>query len=83
MLEQERQQIDQIDQQIVQLFEQRMKVVESIAVKKKEAGIAIVDEKREEAVLEKITNYLKDPNLAPHLEEWYQALFTISRQRQK
>lgn len=83
MLEQERQQIDQIDQQIVQLFEQRMKVVESIAVKKKEAGIAIVDEKREEAILKSITNYLSDPNLAPYISEWYKALFQISRQRQK
>lgn len=82
MLENERAQIDQIDRQLVKLFEERMKVSQSIAQIKKAHQMEVLDEEREAKVLDKVTEYLEDESLAPHLQDFYKELMRISRQRQ-
>ena len=49
-----RQEIDKIDDQIVQLLEERMQLVEGVVAYKKASGKAILDTKREEVIFEKV-----------------------------
>ena len=49
-----RQEIDQIDDQIVKLLEERMHLVEGVVAYKKVSGKPILDTKREEAIFEKV-----------------------------
>ena len=55
-----RQEIDQIDDQIVKLLEERMHLVEGVVAYKKASGKAILDTKREEAIFEKVRNRVED-----------------------
>ena len=49
-----RQEIDKIDDQIVQLLEERMHLVEGVIAYKKASGKSILDTKREEVIFEKV-----------------------------
>lgn len=49
-----RQEIDQIDDQIVKLLEKRMHLVEGVVAYKKASGKPILDSKREEVIFEKV-----------------------------
>ena len=49
-----RQEIDQIDDQIVKLLEERMHLVEGVVAYKKASGKPILETKREEAIFEKV-----------------------------
>ena len=52
-LDEIREQINQIDDQMVKLFEERMKAAEKVAEYKKERSLPIKDEAREKIVIEK------------------------------
>ena len=78
MLEEQRQKIDQIDRQIVALFEERTNVVEEVAKIKLDNDIPILDSGREEQVILKVQSYLKD-----ELAELYTELMRICRKHQK
>lgn len=49
-----RQEIDQIDDQIVKLLEERMHLVEGVVAYKNASGKPILDSKREEVIFEKV-----------------------------
>ena len=51
-----RQEIDQIDDQIVKLLEERMHLVEDVVAYKKATEKPILDTKREEVIFEKVRN---------------------------
>ena len=55
-----RQEIDQIDNQIVKLLEERMHLVEGVVAYKKASGKPILDTKREEIIFEKVKNRVED-----------------------
>ena len=55
-----RQEIDQIDDQIVKLLEERMHLVEGVVAYKKSSGKPILDTKREEIIFEKVRNRVED-----------------------
>ena len=55
-----RQEIDQIDDQIVKLLEERMHLVEGVIAYKKASGKPILDSKREEVIFEKVKNRVED-----------------------
>ena len=55
-----RQEIDQIDDQIVKLLEERMHLVEGVVAYKKDSGKPILDTKREEVIFEKVRNRVED-----------------------
>ena len=55
-----RQEIDQIDNQIVKLLEERMHLVEGVVAYKKSSGKPILDTKREEVIFEKVKNRVED-----------------------
>ncbi|WP_018658923.1 chorismate mutase [Allofustis seminis] len=82
MFTEERAMIDQIDKEMVALFEERMNVVTSVAHKKEAAGLPILDSSREQQVLEKVVSYLQNEAYSPYLREFYTALMATSRQYQ-
>ena len=55
-----RQEIDQIDDQIVMLLEERMQLVEGVVAYKKASGKSILDTKREEVIFDKVRNRVED-----------------------
>ena len=55
-----RQEIDQIDDQIVKLLEERMNLVEEVVAYKKTSGKPILDTKREAVIFEKVRNRVED-----------------------
>jgi len=83
MLEQQRKRIDEIDQELVQLFEERTQVVEEVAKIKLANNINILDSGREKKVIEKAQNYLKNPELKDEVADLYQNIMRISRGHQE
>lgn len=81
-LEELRVEIDRIDQQMVQLFEERMQVVAEVMAVKKAAGLPILDASREEAVAAKNTARLSDPALAGYYERLIRQMMALSREYQ-
>ena len=55
-----RQEIDQIDDQIVKLLEERMHLVEGVVAYKKASGKPILDTKREAIIFEKVRSRVED-----------------------
>ena len=55
-----RQEIYQIDDQIVKLLEERMHLVEGVVAYKKASGKPILDTKREEVIFEKVRNRVEE-----------------------
>ena len=55
-----RQEIDQIDDQIVKLLEERMHLVEGVVAYKKASGKQILVTKREELIFERVRNRVED-----------------------
>ena len=55
-----RNEIDEIDKQITELFEKRMDISKEIAKCKKVQQIGILNAKREEEVIQKNLSYLKN-----------------------
>ncbi len=83
MLEKQRNKIDQIDREIVKLFETRTKVVEEVAQVKLANDMDILDASREDIVIEKVQAYLEDPALNNEVADLYKEIMRISRQHQK
>ncbi|KXT86292.1 chorismate mutase [Streptococcus oralis] len=61
-LESIRQEIDQIDDQIVQLLEERMNKVGQVVACKRSSGKAVLDSKREEAIFQKVAQRVTNKN---------------------
>ena len=58
-LKQCREQLDSIDLEIIKLFEKRMSIIKDVAIYKKENNLPILDETREEMMLQKnLKNYV-------------------------
>ena len=80
-LQEIREKIDGIDSRMLQLFSQRMRLVSEVAAYKKEKGLPILDQGREEAILDRIAKKAGE-ELAPYAKRVYQTLFAVSREYQ-
>ena len=78
-----RQEIDVIDRQLVQLFEQRMEVCRQVGEYKKENGLPVLDAAREREVLEAKARLLQDPSLKPQVTSLFENLMASSRMLQE
>lgn len=83
MLQQKRNKIDNIDKEIVKLFEERMNTVIEIAKIKKENNMEVLDSTRENIVIEKVKSYLENKELEEYLVDFYSELMIISKDYQK
>lgn len=78
-LNQLRDQIDEIDKKITELFEQRMDLSKKVAQVKKENEIGILSAKREEEVIQKNISYLRNKDYRFVLEGFYRNLMNLSK----
>lgn len=79
MLQQPRQQIDQIDAQLVKLFEQRMQCVTEVARIKQQQQLPIFDAKREQDVIIRACSRVNDPQYQAAISDMFQALMRITK----
>lgn len=81
-LTQIRQEIDDIDKQLVELFKKRMDCAGEVAEYKRGTGKAIYDPVREKSKIEVLTKGQKDPFMVKAIEEMFLQLMSISRRYQ-
>lgn len=81
-LQQLRQQIDAIDQQLGQLFLQRMEVVRQVASFKLEQGLPVLQSQREQQVIQQARERAPE-DMADYMEEFFAAAMAVSRQMQQ
>lgn len=77
-----RQQIDEIDSQIVELFEKRMQVANEVAKYKMETGKPVYDKEREDAKLEKLSSLSHGEFNEQAVRELFSQIMSISRKFQ-
>lgn len=74
--------IDTIDQQLTDLFIQRMALSAAIGSYKKERGLPIHVPQREREIIEKLSQ-MASHELAPYVARLYEQIFALSRDYQK
>lgn len=77
-----RQEIDKIDDQIVQLLEERMHLVEGVVAYKKASGKSILDTKREEVIFEKVKSRVGNKKYEDTIVETFSDILKRSRDYQ-
>ena len=75
--------LDDLDQEMVSLFERRMALSRRVAEYKLEHGLPILDASREQRVLQSRADMLGDPALRAPLMAFYEHLMALSRQEQQ
>ena len=81
-LKQKRNEIDLIDQKLLTLLNQRLRIVLEIGKIKKEMGKKIYDPKREKEVLERLKRKNKGPLKEKDLKKIFTAIMKVGRQSQ-
>lgn len=82
-LEKARIEINECDQQIAKWFEKRMHAVENVIAYKKENGLPIFDEKREQEVIEKNLQFIEDEQLKSYYKTYLYETMRISKNYQQ
>ena len=78
-----REKIDRIDKEIVKLIEERLDIVEKVALYKKENNMKIFDRKREKEVIEKNLLNIKNDELKHYVEIVLRDIMDSSKEYQK
>lgn len=81
-LEELRNELDRIDSQIIQLYEERMSICEEVGEIKIEEGRKVFDRNREQQKLAQVTREAKDPFYKKGLTELFEQLMSQSRKLQ-
>ncbi len=82
-LEELRKQIDDLDQRLIDLIAERMKIVRQIGEEKQVAGNAIEDRAREKTVIERVRRLAEARQLNPaEVEKIFQRIFYVSKETQ-
>jgi len=77
-----RAEIDEIDAQLVRLFEQRMRVSRDVAAYKQAHRMDILDASREQAVLDSRAAQVTEDALRMPARKFFSALMRLSREEQ-
>ena len=78
-LEEARKIINEVDAQMAKLFVERMRAAEMVFEYKKEFGLPILDQKREDMVIEKNSALIEDEVLKEYYHSYIKNLMSISR----
>ena len=78
-LEEARNIINQVDSQMAELFVKRMRAAELVYEHKKEFGLPILDQKREDAVIERNSALIEDEILKGYYIDYLKQLMSVSR----
>ncbi|CZQ93552.1 chorismate mutase type ii [Trichococcus palustris] len=79
MFKKERAEIDAIDKELVKLFERRMDAVTEVARIKKKYHLPVLDQKREDKVLEKVRNLTENKAYAESMVQLYKHLMNVTK----
>lgn len=82
-IEEIRIEINQIDNQIRELFIKRMKCTEEIAIYKKENNLPILDIKREKEIIANNISKIEDENLKEYYLKFLENLMMLSKEYQR
>lgn len=82
-LERIRQQIDEIDKELVELLEKRMDLVNQVAAYKKKTGKAVLDTGREETVLANVAAQVNNPDYRSTIRATFRDIMAQSRTYQQ
>lgn len=82
-LQELRQELDQLDREIVALFEQRMAIARQVARYKLAHDLPVLDQSREAQVIASREAMLSSAALAPSLRELFETIMALSRQEQE
>ena len=77
-----RKEIDEIDAQMIALFERRMDVVRKVGQYKQEHNLSVLQTGREQAVLQRAAENLTNPDYAADAKQFMRAAMEISRAAQ-
>lgn len=78
-----RDEIDVLDQQIMELLNQRFNLSLQVSAFKKFHDLPIVDKKREKEIISKIGEYTDNEQISLAIKYIYQEIFTQSKKLQK
>ncbi|MEC6748857.1 chorismate mutase [Marinilactibacillus sp. XAAS-LB27] len=81
-LEQYRQEIDAIDQDLTRLFEARLKTVLKVGEYKIQHDLPVLDASREQKVIEKNVGRLEDKQFEEELTKFFQSMMDITKETQ-
>ncbi len=76
-----RNEINTIDDEMVKLFDKRMHKVREIAGEKKQSGKTVLDRQRENEIIERVTRQVS-PDLETYTKILFQTMFSLSRSYQ-
>lgn len=79
MLEKQRNEIDELDKQLVALFEKRMNLVTEIGELKQKNQYPIFDESRELEVIERAVKRLENVDYEPYITCFFKDLMTVTK----
>ena len=82
-LEELRRELDEVDRELVRLFEQRMTIAGQVAACKIAAGWPVLDRTREEAVLASRAAMLENHAWEAEVRQLYETLMALSRGEQQ
>lgn len=77
-----RDELDKLDNELVSLFKKRMSLSEEVARVKKEQNIPVLNQGREQQILDRLTEGCDD-DMKGYIMELYTKIFDISRDHQK
>ncbi len=75
--------IDNIDKELVRLLEERMVIVEDVISYKMANNMKIFDAKREEEVIKKNTDRVKNEKLKKYIEKMFNDIMSVSKEYQE
>ena len=78
-LDKARKEINEIDRQMAELFVRRMKAAEAVAEYKKERGLAILDEARENEVIVRNSAFIEDDGIREYYVSFLRNTMAVSR----
>ena len=76
-------QLNNVDEKLVEAFEKRMEIVFKIGEYKRKNNIPVLDQRREEEVINKNLLLLRNKNLSEALKKLYIQIMNISKEEQK
>lgn len=83
MIEEYRKKIDEIDEQLIKLLEERLDISVKIGEYKKKNNLDVLDKKREELVIEKNLSRVENKDYRKLVEDFTKNLMDISKKLQK
>lgn len=82
-LEIAREQINQIDKEMIELFKKRMDAVKMVVEYKIENNMEVLDSKREDSLIKKNLELLNDSSLEKYYLELFNSILSSSKNYQK